>query len=355
MLSCSRDAAAVKAGPVTPGAATPVNRLAGRAPRRIPAAILPLFCLSCLTPAVAAAAEAFPVKPVRFIVPFAAGGAADVMARTIGAQFSQSWGQTTIVDNRTGAGGLIAAELTARAGADGYTLMLAEPALASLPSLYSKLSIDVMRDFTPLGGIATAPQVVTVANVVPAKTAQELIAFARANPGKFNFGSPGRGSTGDLSGELFRMMGKFEFTVVPYKGAVPALAALAGGEVSFSASSMLAAMPLVKAGKMRAVGTTGPKRHSLTPEIPTMAEQGLAGYQIMQWWGLVSPRGTPAGVVSAINAEIGRALATPELKERLATLYAEPWPSSPQVFGAFLKSEIDALGKIIRAAGIKAE
>jgi tripartite-type tricarboxylate transporter receptor subunit TctC len=150
-------------------------------------------------------------------------------------------------------------------------------------------------------------------------------------------------------------MGKFEFTVVPYKGAVPALAALAGGEVSFSASSMLAAMPLVKAGKMRAVGTTGPKRHGLTPEIPTMAEQGLAGYQIMQWWGLVSPRGTPAGVVSAINAEIGRALATPELKERLATLYAEPWPSSPQVFGAFLKSEIDALGKIIRAAGIKAE
>jgi tripartite-type tricarboxylate transporter receptor subunit TctC len=278
-----------------------------------------------------------------------------VMARTIGAQFTQAWGQTTIVDNRTGAGGLIAAELTARAGADGYTLMLAEPALASLPSLYSKLSIDVVRDFTPLGGIATAPQVITVAPAVPAKTAQELIAFARANPGKFNFGSPGRGSTGDLSGELFRMMGKFEFTVVPYKGAVPALAALAGGEVTFSASSMLAAMPLVKAGKMRAIGTTGPKRHSLTPEIPTMAEQGLAGYQIMQWWGLVSPRGTPKAVVSTINTAIGQALASPDMKERLAGLYAEPWPSSPEAFGAFIKSEIDSLGKIIRAAGIKAE
>jgi tripartite-type tricarboxylate transporter receptor subunit TctC len=317
--------------------------------------LLPLLCAVAVGVPHAIAAEAFPVKPVRFIVPFAAGGAADVMARTIGAQFSQAWGQTTIVDNRTGAGGLIAAELTARAGADGYTLMLAEPALASLPSLYSKLSIDVMRDFTPLGGIATAPQVITVANTVPAKTAQELIAHARSNPGKFNFGSPGRGTTGDLSGELFRMMGKFEFTVVPYKGAVPALAALAGGEITFSASSMLAAMPLVKAGKMRAIGTTGPKRHSLTPEIPTMAEQGLAGYQITQWWGLVSPRGTPKAVVSTINTAIGQALASPDMKERLAGLYAEPWPSSPEAFGAFIKSEIDALGKIIRAAGIKAE
>lgn len=318
------------------------------------AVVLPLLGLA-LVASPAIAAELFPVKPVRFIVPFAAGGAADVMARTIGAHFSQAWGQTTIVDNRTGAGGLIAAELTARAGADGYTLMLAEPALASLPSLYSKLSIDVMRDFTPLGGIATAPQVVTVATNVPAKTAQELIAHARGNPGKFNFGSPGRGSTGDLSGELFRMMGKFEFTVVPYKGAVPALAALAGGEITFSASSMLAAMPLVKAGKLRAIGTTGPKRHSLTPEIPTMAEQGLAGYQIMQWWGLVSPRGTPKQVVSTINGEIGRALATSEMKERLGALYAEPWPSSPEAFGAFVQSEIGALGKIIRAAGIKAD
>lgn len=301
------------------------------------------------------AAEAFPVKPVRFIVPFAAGGAADVMARTIGAQFSQIWGQTTIVDNRTGAGGLIAAELTARAGADGYTLMLAEPALASLPSLYSKLPIDVLRDFTPLGGIATAPQVITVSNTIAAKGAQELIAFARANPGKVNFGSPGRGSTGDLSGELFRMMGKFEFTVVPYKGAVPALAALAGGEITLSASSMLAAMPLVRAGKMRAVGTTGPKRHSLTPDVPTIAEQGLPGYEIMQWWGLVAPRGTPKPVVSTINAAIAQSLASSEMKERLATLFAEPWPSSPEVFGAFIKSEIDSLGKIIRAAGIKAE
>ena len=321
---------------------------------RIASALPLLFAaIACVPHAIAA--EAFPVKPVRFIVPFAAGGAADVMARTIGAQFTQAWGQTTIIDNRTGAGGLIAAELTARAGADGYTLMLAEPALASLPSLYSKLSVDVMRDFTPLGGIATAPQVITVGNTVPAKTAQELIAHARGNPGKFNFGSPGRGSTGDLSGELFRIMGKFEFTVVPYKGAVPALAALAGGEVTFSASSMLAAMPLVKAGKMRAIGTTGPKRHSLTPEIPTMAEQGLPGYQIMQWWGLVSPRGTPKAVVSTINTAIGQALASPDMKERLAGLYAEPWPSSPEAFGAFIKSEIDALGKIIRAAGIKAE
>ncbi len=314
-----------------------------------------MACFMALGAASAVAAGAFPVKPVRFIVPFAAGGAADVMARTIGSQFSQAWGQTMIVDNRTGAGGLIAAELTARAGGDGYTLMLAEPALASLPSLYSKLPIDVMRDFTPLGGIATAPQVMTVAGSVTARGAQELIAYARANPGKVNFGSPGRGTTGDLSGELFRMMGKFEFTVVPYKGAVPALAALAGGEVTLSASSMLAAMPLVKAGKIRAVGTTGPRRHGLTPELPTMAEQGLPGYQIMQWWGLVAPRGTPRSVVSTINAAIGQSLNTPEMKDRLAALYAEPWPSSPEAFGAFIRSEIDALGKIIRAAGIKAE
>jgi tripartite-type tricarboxylate transporter receptor subunit TctC len=314
-----------------------------------------MACFMALGAASAVAAGAFPVKPVRFIVPFAAGGAADVMARTIGSQFSQAWGQTMIVDNRTGAGGLIAAELTARAGGDGYTLMLAEPALASLPSLYSKLPIDVMRDFTPLGGIATAPQVMTVAGSVTARGAQELIAYARANPGKVNFGSPGRGTTGDLSGELFRMMGKFEFTVVPYKGAVPALAALAGGEVTLTATSMLAAMPLVKAGKIRAVGTTGPRRHGLTPELPTMAEQGLPGYQIMQWWGLVAPRGTPRPVVSTINAAIGQSLNTPEMKDRLAALYAEPWPSSPEAFGAFIRSEIDALGKIIRAAGIKAE
>jgi len=172
--------------------------------------------------------------------------------------------------------------------------MLAEPALASLPSLYSKLPIDVLRDFTPLGGIATAPQVVTVSNAVTGKGAQDLIAFARANPGKVNFGSPGR-------------------------------------------------------------GTTGPKRHSLTPEIPTMAEQGLPGYQIMQWWGLVSPRGTPKPVVSTINAAIGWSLGTAEMKDRLATLFAEPWPSSPEAFGAFLKAEIESLGKIIRTAGIKAE
>jgi tripartite-type tricarboxylate transporter receptor subunit TctC len=323
-------------------------------PRLCRPALVALTMLAS-APVAIAAEQAFPVKSVRFIVPFAAGGAADVMARTIGAQFTQGWGQVTIIDNRTGAGGLIAAEITARAGADGYTLMLAEPALASLPSLYSKLSIDVLRDFTPLGGIATAPQVVTVGTAVPAKTAQELIAYARNNPGKVNFGSPGRGSTGDLTGELFRLMGKFDYTVVPYKGAVPALAALAGNEVTFSGSSMLAAMPLVKAGKLRAVGTTGPKRHSLTPDIPTIAEQGLPGYQIMQWWGLVAPSGTPKNVVSTINAEIGRALATSEMKDRLAALYAEPWPSSPEVFGAFIKAEISALGKIFKAAGIKPE
>lgn len=340
---CNRTDGSVRGRPMVPW----------RAPAALAASAAAIAVAIGASPVLAA--EAFPVKPVRFIVPFAAGGAADVMARTIGAQFSQAWGQTTIVDNRTGAGGLIAAELTARAGADGYTLMLAEPALASLPSLYSKLPIDVLRDFTPLGGIATAPQVVTVSNAVPGKGAQDLIAFARANPGKVNFGSPGRGTTGDLSGELLRMMGKFEFTVIPYKGAVPALAALAGGEVTLTASSMLAAMPLVRAGKMRAIGTTGPKRHSLTPEIPTMAEQGLPGYQIMQWWGLVSPRGTPKLVVSTLNAAIGRSLGTAELKDRLAALFAEPWPSSPEAFGAFLKAEIDSLGKIIRAAGIKAE
>jgi tripartite-type tricarboxylate transporter receptor subunit TctC len=303
----------------------------------------------------AAPAASFPTRPLRFVVPFAAGGAADVMARTIGAHFASAWGQPAVIDNRSGAGGLIAAEITARAVADGHTLMLAEPALASLPWLHAKPTVDVLRDLAPVAGIASAPQVITVQPSLPVRSVQELVAWGRANPTRFNFGSPSRGSTGDLAGELLRTMTGVNFTVVTYKGAAPALAALAGGEVTFTASSMLAGMPLVKSGRVRAIGTTGAKRHGATPDIPSMAEQGLPGYRITQWWGLVSPRGVPGNVVARITAETGVALAGADLRERLAALYAEPMPMDAQAFGAFIREEVEALGRIIRAAGIKPE
>jgi tripartite-type tricarboxylate transporter receptor subunit TctC len=301
------------------------------------------------------AGAAFPTRPLRLVVPFAAGGAADVMARTIGAHFASAWGQPAVIDNRSGAGGLIAAEITARAVADGHTLMLAEPALASLPWLHAKPTVDVLRDLAPVTGIASAPQVVTVNATLPVRTVQDLVAWGRANPARFNFGSPGRGSTGDLAGELLRTMTGVNFTVVTYKGAAPALAALAAGEVTFTASSMLAGMPLVKSGRLRAIGTTGAKRHGATPDIPSIAEQGLAGYRITQWWGLVAPRGVPPAVIARITSETGAALGGVELKERLAALYAEPMPLDAQAFGAFLREEVESLGRIIRAAGIKPE
>jgi len=301
------------------------------------------------------AQDYYPSKPIRLVVPFGAGGTTDVLARAIGQRLTEAWGQPVVVENRPGAGGNIGTESVAKSAADGYTMLLISVGFASNPALYSKLPFDPIKDFAPVTLVATTQNVLIVHPSVPARSARELIQLAKSRPGQLNFGSSGTGTSQHLAGELFKSMAGVQMQHVPYRGSAPALTALIGGEVSLMFNNLLTALPHVKAGRLRALAVTSAERSPAAPEIPTMAESGLPGYDVSTWYGLLVPAGTPKEIVARLNAEVVRILNLPELKERLRSQGADVIPSTPDQFAAHIRQEMVKWAQVVRQSGARAD
>jgi tripartite-type tricarboxylate transporter receptor subunit TctC len=315
-----------------------------------------LLALAAASFAIAGAAmpQSYPSRPVRLIVPSTPGGSVDTLARSIGPRLSERWGQQVVVDNRAGAGGAIAGELTAKAPPDGYLLMIGTIAgLATNVSLQKKLPYDPLRDFAPVTLVATQNLMLLVHPSVPAKTVKELVRLARANPGKLTFASAGNGTGSHLSGELFKQLAGVDLLHIPYKGVAPALVDVVSGQVSMSFPSILTALHQVRAGRLRALAVTGATRSAAAPELPTLQEAGIAGYESATWYGIVAPAATPPEIIARLHSEIVAVLRTPELNDRLSREGADPVGNTPQEFGRFMHSEIEKWRKVIRAAGIQ--
>ncbi len=311
---------------------------------------------ACAFAATAIAADVYPSRPVRIVVPFPPGGPADVLARTVGDKLQATLGQPVVVDNRPGAGGNIGMELVAKAAPDGHTLALAPAGnLTVNPSLYRNVPYDVARDFAPVTVIAAVPNILVVNAQVPAKDLAELIAYAKANPGKLNFASPGPGSGAHLAGELLKSSAAIDMVHVPFSGIAPAVTAVVAGDVQVMFAGSSSAMPHVTAGKLRALGVASPKRIASAPALPTLAESGLPGFDVTSWYSIVAPAGTPPAVVERLQREIAKALDAPDVKTKLAGLGAEPVANTPSEFSAMIKVESAKWGKIVKDANIRPE
>jgi len=298
---------------------------------------------------------AYPVKPIRLIVPLTAGGPTDILARIIAVPLAEPLGQQVIVDNRPGAGGNIGAELAAKSPADGYTLFMGTSGPLSInSSLYAKLAFDPIRDFAPVILAASAPFIVIVHPSVPANSMKELIALAKAKPGQLNYGSV-PGSASHLSTELFKMTAGVNIVHIPYKGAAPATTDVMAGQIQLSFASTPGSIPVVKAGKVKALGVTSARRIAKLPDVPTVAEAALPGYEASVWYGVVAPAGTPRSIVQRLNTEIARIVADPAQRERMLAGDFEPTTSTPEQFAAFIKSETAKWGKVVKASGAKPE
>jgi tripartite-type tricarboxylate transporter receptor subunit TctC len=306
--------------------------------------------------ATAVLAQVYPGKPIRLIVPFAAGGGNDNVARLVGKRLADSLGQPAVIDNRPGAGGVVGAELAAKSAPDGYTLFLGGVGSHAInPNLHAKLPYDPIKDFAPVSLLAQAPLVLVVHPSVPVHDVAEFIAYARAHPGRLNFASNGNGSSSQLAAVMFASMAGVDMVHVPYKGLAPALTDLLAGEVQLMFSSVVAILPHIKAGKLRAIAVTGAKRLASMPELPTIAESGLPGYEASSWYGILAPAGTPRDIVVKLNAELAKALEQPEVRNSLLAEGAEPAGGSPERFAAHIRAEMERLGKIIRDAKIRLE
>ena len=316
-----------------------------------------IVAATLLTPGARAAekAGAYPTKPIRLIVPLTAGGPTDLLARIIAVPLSDALGQQVIVDNRPGAGGNIGADISAKSPPDGYTLFMGTSGPLSINStLYPKLPFDPIRDFAPVILTASAPFVVIVNPSVAAHNMKELIALAKAKPGQLNYGSV-PGSASHLSTELFKMMAGVNIVHIPYKGAAPATTDVIAGQIQMSFASTPGSVPVVKSGKVRALGVTSAKRIAKLPDVPTVAESALPGYEASVWYGVVAPAHTPREIVQRLNTEIAKIVATPSHRERMLAGDFEPTTSTPEQFGAFIRSETAKWGKVVKASGAKAE
>lgn len=300
-------------------------------------------------------AQPYPAKPVRLIVPYAPGGGADTMARLVTPKLSEYLGQQVIVDNRAGAGSNIGNELAARSPADGYTLLMGAAALAINVTLYRKLTYDAVKDFLPVSLLASSPNLVVVHPSLPAKSIKELIALAKSAPGKLDYASGGSGTTPHLAAELFNVMAQVKLTHVPYKSAGPALIAVVSGETPLSFLPALTVLPQVNAGKLRALAITSAKRSAALPDLPTVAESGLAGFEASQWYGVLVPAGTASGVISTLNEALVKIIRLPELQTRLSKEGSIPIASSASEFANYLKSEIAKWAKVVRYSGARVD
>ena len=289
-------------------------------------------------------------------MPFTPGGSTDILGRAIGQKLAEALAQQVVIENRPGAGGSIGAEAAARAAPDGYTLLMGHiGTLAVNPSLYPKLGYDPLKSFVPVAWVARVTNVLVVNPAVPAQTVQELVKLARDQPGRLRYGSGGNGSAAHLATEYFKLRTQTDIVHVPYKGTGPAVTDLLGGQIEVMMTGAPAVMSHVKAGKMRALAISSAQRIESLPDLPTIAEAGVPGFEAIQWYGVVAPAGTPEAVIARLNAEINRALATPELKARLVAEGAEAAPTTPQAFGAFIAAEIERWRPVIQKAGLKAE
>jgi tripartite-type tricarboxylate transporter receptor subunit TctC len=303
-----------------------------------------------------ALAQDYPAKPIHLIVPFPPGGGNDTVARAIATQAGPALGQPIVVDNRPGAGGIVGAEAAAKAPPDGYTLFLGGVGSHAVnPNLHAKLPYDAVKDFAPITLVASAPSVLVVNPSLPARSVAELTAYARANPGKLNYASNGNGSSAQLAAVLYETMAGVKMVHVPYKGLAPALNDLLGGQVQLMFNSILGVIPLIQAGRLRALAVTSRKRSALLPEVPTLAESGLAGYEAGSWYGILAPAGTPRAIVERLHAEIVAAVKAPEVSQRLAAEGAEVIGSTPEEFAAHIQAELARMREAIRAGGIRME
>lgn len=314
-------------------------------------------CLAVALSAAAAGAPAqnYPNRPVRFIVAQSAGGNADLVARAIAQKLGEAFGQQVVVDNRGGASGIIATELTAKAPPDGYTLLLTPSSFGVNPSLYRKLPYDPIKDLAPVTLAASAPNILVVYPPLPVRSVKDLIELARAKPRQLNFGSSGNGGSPHLAGEMFKTMAGVELTHVPYKGASAALTALIAGEIQLNFASLPSALPLVKSGRLRAVAVTSAKRSPAVPELPTVAESGLPEFETAAWQGVFVPARTPQAIITRLNREIARIVNSPEIRERMMAEGAEPVGNTPQEFARYIEREIAKWARVVKATGMRVD
>jgi tripartite-type tricarboxylate transporter receptor subunit TctC len=298
----------------------------------------------------------YPNKPIRLVVPFPAGGTTDILARAAAQRLTETTGQPVVVDNRPGAGGNIGAELVAKSAPDGYTLLMGTVGTHAInASLYARMPFDHMRDFAPVILVAGVPNVLVVNPSVPANSVQELIAYGKANPGKLNFASSGSGTSIHLAGELFKTMSGVQMTHVPYKGSAPALADLIGGQVQLMFDNLPSALPQIKAGKLRALAVTSAQRSAALPDVPTVAEGGLPGFDATSWFGILAPAGTPKDIIAKLNGEVAKWLASAEAKEKLASQGAIAAGQSPEDFTRHIAAETAKWQKVVKDSGAKVD
>ena len=319
---------------------------------RFAAGLVAVVAASLFAASLAFAQAAYPSKPIRMVVPFPPGGTTDILARAVAQKLTEAWSQQVIVDNRPGAGGNIGSDLVAKAPPDGYTLLMGTVGTHAInPSLYARMPYDAQKDFAPVILVAGVPNVLEVNPSLPVHTVQELIAYARANPGKLNFASSGNGTSIHLSGELFKAMTGVKMTHVPYKGSAPALADLVRGQVQLMFDNLPSSLGLIKGGKLRAIAVTSTTRSSALPDVPTIAESGLPGYEASSWFGVLAPARTPPAIIDKLNAAIGAWLASPEAKEKLASQGAVAAGGTPADFARYIASETVKWAKVVKASG----
>jgi tripartite-type tricarboxylate transporter receptor subunit TctC len=322
--------------------------------RRLALAGLALAAAAALP--LAAQAQAYPNKPVTIVVPFAAGGTTDILARVVAQALNKELGQSVVVDNRAGAGGNIGAAYAAKAPADGYTLFMGTVGTHAInQSLYKKLAFDPIKDFAPLTRVAMVPNLLVANPGKPYKNVKELIAYAKSHPGQVNFGSSGSGSSIHLSGELFNSLAKVDMVHVPYKGSAPAVTDLIAGQIDIMFDNMPSAIQHVRSGRLRPLAVTTAKRSPELPEVPTIAEAGVPGYEATSWFGMFAPASTPAPVVAKLNAALVKVLADPEVKKKLAEQGAEPYGEKPEQFAEFIRKETAKWSKVVKDSGASAD
>ena len=303
----------------------------------------------------AQAQDVYPSKPLRLILPFPPGGGTDILGRLLAERLGANLGQPVVTENRGGAGGNVGAEAAARAAPDGYTIVLVAPSLAISPTLYSKLNYDPVKDFAPIGLVASVPNVMITHPSVPAQNLREFIALAKSQPGGMNFGSGGSGTSNHLAGELLNLSAGIKLVHVPYKGVNLAMNGVLAGEVHLAFIGIPVPAPHIKAGRLRALAVLARERSPILPDVPTAEEAGLGNFDVTTWYGILAPAGTPRPIITRLNAEFVKIMRSPEMKERLATLATDPLTSTPEEFGAYIQSEIAKWGDVIRKAGLRAD